>query len=308
MINKTSLTNWALLMGLVFLWGTSFMFISVSVETVDPLSIVFYRVLLGAIVLTMIVYAKGLRLPLSLLAWSVFMVFGIVGNLLPFFLISWGQQSVNSGVAGMIMAIMPLMTMLLAHYFVEGEDLNRYKIIGFTLGVTGITILLGPVFEGGGRAVLSGIGIFIAATSYAVNSILVRRLPQYNPIVAGAGMLIAATITLLPIWWLFAPAYSANVSMKSMISVIWLGIGPTGIASVILFTVIKRAGPTFLSTINYMIPVVAFFTGAIILSEPIEWHSILALTTILSGIALTRFRADRNLQALSENSPKASLK
>jgi len=299
-MDKTSLTNWALLMCLVFLWGTSFMFVSVSVATVDPLSIVFFRVLLGALVLTVIVYAMGLRLPLSLKAWLVFMVFGIVGNLLPFFLISWGQQSVNSGVAGMIMAIMPLITMLLAHYFVEGESLNRYKILGFALGITGISILLGPVFEGGGRAVLSGFAIFIAATSYAVNTILVRRLPNYNPIVAGAGMLIAATITLLPIWLLLAPGYSESISTKSMISVIWLGIGPTGIASIILFTVIKRAGPTFLSTINYMIPVVAFFTGAIILSEPVEWHSILALITILSGIALTRFRVNQVLTANSK--------
>jgi len=78
-----------------------------------------------------------------------------------------------------------------------------------------------------------------------------------------------------------------------MNAVIWLGIGPTGIATIILFAVIERAGPTFLSTINYMIPVVAFFTGALILSEPIEWHSILALITILSGIALTRFRANQ---------------
>jgi len=293
MDTKTTLINWALLMCLVFLWGTSFMFISVSVETVDPLSIVFYRVVLGALVLTLIAYARGLRLPLSPTAWLVFTIFGFFGNLLPFFLISWGQQSVNSGIAGMIMAIMPLMTMIMAHYFVEGEDLNRYKIIGFVLGITGISILLGPVFEGGGRAVLSGIAIFIAATSYAVNTILVRRLPHYNPLVAGAGMLIAASITLLPIWLFFAPGYSDSFSTKSLLSVAWLGIGPTGIASVILFMVIKRAGPTFLSTINYMIPVVAFFTGAIILSEPVEWHSILALITILSGIALTRYRANQ---------------
>lgn len=267
------------------------MFISVSVETVDPLSVVFFRVVLGAVVLALVVYAKGLRLPVSIKAWLAFFLMGFVGNLLPFFLISWGQQSVNSGVAGMIMAIMPLMTMLLAHYFVDGENLNRYKIIGFTLGITGITILLGPVFEGGGRAVLSGFAIFIAATSYAVNSILVRRLPRYSPLVAGTGVLIAASITMLPLWAVLAPADLGGISLKSMNAVIWLGIGPTGIATIILFSVIERAGPTFLSTINYMIPVVAFFTGALILSEPMEWHSILALITILSGIALTRFRA-----------------
>jgi len=290
---RTMLINWALLLCLVFLWGTSFMFISVSVETVDPFSIVFFRVVLGALVLVLVVYSRGLRLPLSINAWLAFLLMGFLGNLLPFFLISWGQQSVNSGVAGMIMAIMPLMTMLLAHYFVEGENLNRYKIIGFTLGITGITILLGPVFEGGGRAVLSGIAIFIAATSYAVNTILVRRLPRFSPLVAGAGVLVAASITMLPIWILLAPADTGGISLKSMNAVIWLGIGPTGIATIILFAVIERAGPTFLSTINYMIPVVAFFTGTLILSEPIEWHSILALITILSGIALTRFRANQ---------------
>ena len=293
MNSRTSLINWALLLGRVFLWGTSFMFISVSVETVDPLSIVFYRLVLGALVLLLVMFARGLRLPLSLNAWLAFILMGVVGNLLPFFLISWGQKSVNSGVAGMIMAIMPLMTMLLAHYFVEGENLNRFKVMGFTLGITGIAILLGPVFEGGDRAVLSGIAIFIAATSYAVNSILVRRLPRFSPLVASTGVLIAASITTLPLWLWFAPAHTADISLKSMSAVIWLGIGPTGFATIILFAVIERAGPTFLSTINYMIPVVAFFTGAIILSEPIEWQSIIALITILGGIALTRFRASQ---------------
>jgi drug/metabolite transporter (DMT)-like permease len=287
---RTTLINWSLLLGLVFLWGTSFLFISISVETVDPYSIVFYRVVLGALILIVAVYAKGQRLPTSLNAWLAFLLMGAVGNLLPFFLISWGQQSVNSGVAGMIMAIMPLMTMLLAHYFVDGENLNRYKITGFILGITGITILLGPVFEGGGRELLSGIAIFFAATSYAVNSILVRRLPRYSPLVAGAGVLIAASISMLPLWLIMAPTDSTDISLKSIYSVIWLGIGPTGIATIILFAVIARAGPTFLSTINYMIPVVAFFAGALFLSEPIEWHSIMALVTILSGIALTRFR------------------
>jgi drug/metabolite transporter (DMT)-like permease len=293
MDSRSTLVNWSLLMSLVFLWGTSFMFISISVETLDPYSIVFYRLVLGSLVLVLVCYAKGLRLPVSVNAWLAFLLMGFVGNLFPFYLIAWGQQSVHSGVAGMIMAIMPLMTMLLAHYFIAGENLNRYKIIGFTLGITGITILLGPVFEGGGRAAVGGFAIFIAATSYAVNTILVRRLPRFSPLVAGTGVLIAASITMLPLWLWLAPIGTTGISLRSINSVIWLGIGPTGIATIILFAVIDRAGPTFLSTINYMIPVVAFFAGALVLSEPIEWHSILALVTILSGIALTRFRVNQ---------------
>jgi len=267
------------------------MFTAISVETIDPISIVFFRVLIGAIILTIAVYIKRLQLPFSLNAWLIFVLFGIVGNSLPFFLISWGQQTVNSGIAGMIMAVMPLITMILAHYFVEGEVLSRYKIFGFVLGLSGVSILLGPVFEGGFHAVISGMAIFIAATSYAVNSILVRRLPRFNPIVAGAGVLIAASVFVLPIWLFQQHNNFDQISLRSALSVVWLGIGPTGIATIILFLVIERAGPSFLSTINYLIPVVAFFAGVMILSEPIDNSSIIALIIILLGIALTRFRS-----------------
>jgi len=297
MNSRVTLTNWLLLMTLVLLWGTSFMFIAISVETVDPLTIVFARVFIGAIFLVAIVYAKGLRLPYTRQAWYAFFVMGFMGNALPFFLITWGQLSVNSGIAGMIMAIMPLMTMLLAHYFIQGETLNRYKIIGFLLGLGGIILLLGPIFEGGGQAVFGGIAIFIAAASYAVNTILVRRLPKFNPIVGAAGVLIVASLIMLPIWLLKAPPITDQISSSSMISVLWLGIGPTAIATLVLFAVIERAGPTFLSTINYMIPVVAFFSGAFILSEPFELSSLFALAIILSGIAFTRFRASHNSRA-----------
>lgn len=274
------------------LWGTSFVFTAISVESVDPLTVVFSRVLIAALILTSVVYLKGYRLPFDGKTWFAFTIMGFFGSVFPFFLITWGQLSVNSGIAGMIMAIMPLMTMLLAHYFIVGENLNRYKVIGFTFGITGIAILLGPVFEGGGRAVLGGIAIFIAATSYAVNTILVRRLPRFSPMVGAAGVMIAASITILPIWLTQTTLDVEQLSLRSINSVIWLGIGPTAVATMILFAVIERAGPTFLSTINYMIPVVAFFSGAYILSEPVEISSLFAMVIILSGIALTRFRAN----------------
>ncbi|MCP4127063.1 MAG: DMT family transporter, partial [Gammaproteobacteria bacterium] len=121
-----------------------------------PAAVVFYRLALGAVVLSLVVYARGDSLPLQWQAWAGFLVMAIFGNALPFFLIAWGQQTVDSGVAGMIMAIMPLLTMVFAHYLVEGERLNRYKLIGFTLGITGVILLLGPVFSGGGRAFWSG--------------------------------------------------------------------------------------------------------------------------------------------------------
>ena len=288
-MDRSSLINWALLFGLVALWGTSFLVIAISVDTIDPISIVFYRLVLGALVLALVVFARGQKFPRNARIWGGFLLMAIAGNALPFFLITWGQQTIDSGVAGMIMAIMPLMTMVFAHYLVKGETLNRYKIIGFIMGITGVTLLLGPVFEGGARALLSGLAIFTAATCYAVNAILIKRLPRFSPMVGACGVLIMASLVILPIWLVMAPDNN-NISEDSMLAVIWLGIGPTGIATIILFSVIDRAGPTFLSTINYLVPVVAFLCGAWLLSEPASWHHFVALGTILSGIAITRIR------------------
>jgi len=289
MQSRASIINWSLLMALVALWGSSFLFTAVSVATVDPISVVFYRLTLGALVLALVVFARGQSFPRGLRVWVGFLMMAIAGNALPFFLISWGQQTIDSGIAGMIMAIMPLMTMVFAHYLVEGETLNRYKIIGFSLGITGVALLLGPVFEGGVRALLSGLAIFTAATCYAVNAILIKRLPRFSPMVGACGVLIMASLVVLPFWLVLAPANN-SISENSMLAVIWLGIGPTGIATIILFSVIDRAGPTFLSTINYLVPVVAFFCGAWLLSEPVSWHHFVALGAILGGIAITRIR------------------
>ena len=266
------------------------MFISVSLQDFSPVGIVSLRVLIAAIILTLFMVVKGLRLPVDPLAWVVFLLLGIMGNLLPFLLISIGQKDISSGIAGLLMAFMPLATMVLAHYFVIGESLNRFKILGFVLGITGVAIVLWPSLVGAHSNLLSGLLILLAAISYAINTILVRRLPSYNPVVTAAGVMIVSSMIIVPFWlWQDLP-WQQSYSLKATLSVLWLGIGPTAFATIFLFAVIATAGPTFLSYINYVIPVVAYFTGALILGEAIEWHSLAAMLLIIMGIALTRKR------------------
>ncbi|MEH6651098.1 MAG: DMT family transporter [Motiliproteus sp.] len=297
------LTNWILLLCLVFLWGTSFVVTAISVESITPIGIVALRVLLGALVLVAALRLKRLTLPRERIAWGVFLLMGMVGNLLPFFLIAWGQQSITSGMAGVIMAIMPLATMILAHYFVAGENLNRFKLLGFGVGIGGIILLLGPVFGGERHEVLGAIAVLVAACSYALNTVLAHQLPSYSPLMTGAGVLIASSLVAVPIWLYQSGAVALllrapgdvfslldGVRVDSLVALIWLGIGPTGIATLIYFNVIQRAGPSFLSTINYLIPAVAFFTGALVLNEPVTVQNLLALGLVLLGIALTRYR------------------
>ncbi len=284
--------NWLALLALIALWGTSFMFITLALKGFSPLGIVACRILLAALVLSGVMSLKGARLPTAPYAWLVFFILGIIGNLLPFYLITWGQQEVSSGIAGLLMAIMPLATMILAHYLVAGEDLNRFKVAGFLLGISGVLLVLWPSIVGGSSTLFSSILILLAALAYAFNSILVRRLPQSEPLVSVAGVMISASVLIVPLWLFQETPWRQEQTypLTAVLSLLWLGVGPTALATLLLFAVISSAGPSFLSNINYVIPVVAYFTGALILGEAIEWHSIAALTLIIAGIALTRRR------------------
>jgi drug/metabolite transporter (DMT)-like permease len=289
-IYTPTVKDWLSLLLLILLWGTSFMFTAVSLQSFSPLGIVSLRVLIAAIILTLFMYAKGLRLPDDPFAWAMFLLLGIMGNLLPFILIATGQKDISSGIAGLLMAFMPLATMILAHYFVLGESLNRFKILGFVLGITGVAIVLWPSLVGAHSNLLSGLLILLATFSYAINTILVKRLPSYNSAVTVAGVMIVCSVAIVPFWlWQDLP-WQQSYSLKASLSVLWLGIGPTAFATIILFAVIVTAGPTFLSYINYVIPVVAYFTGALLLGEVIEWQSLAAMLLIILGIALTRKR------------------
>jgi len=289
---RPNLLDWLYLLCLIFLWGTSFMVTAIAVESVSPMGVVALRVLLGALVLFPVVALRGLKFPRNAGVWGGFFLLAVGGYLAPFYLIAWGQQEIDSGIAGVLMAVMPLVTMVLAHFFVPGERLNLFKLSGFILGITGVTLLLGPTIEGGGGEVLRGLAVLGAAVCYAVNTILARRLPHFNPLVTGAGVLVAASLIVVPVWAMQELAgQGISFSRESMLALVWLGVAPTGLATIVYFAVIGRAGPSFLSNINYLIPVVAFFTGVWILSEPVTGTSLFSLAIILTGIALTRYRA-----------------
>ena len=289
MTKQQPLGDWLLLGGLIALWSTSFIFIEISLESFTPIGIVTVRMLLGAAVLIGVLMYKKQKLPTDIKSWLVLLVFAVFGTMLPFYLISVGQQTITSGMAGLLMAVMPLATMVLAHYFVPEESLNRYKLIGFALGITGVAIVLYPAATGGSNAVVGILIVLMASLSYGLNSILVRRLPSFEPVVAGAGTLIVSSVVMTPIWLIEGIPWQQSVSAGAWWSLLWLGIVQTGLAMIVYFAIIGRAGPTFLANINYVIPVLAYFAGALLLGEVIEVTGIAALVLIIGGVAVTRY-------------------
>ncbi len=280
--------HWILFACLSLLWGTSFLNIAVSLRSFTPEQIVGWRLILAALVLLLVMLYQNKRLPLKLIEWGKFALFACLGNLLPYWLIAHGQQTVTSGMAGLLMAIMPLATMLLAHWFIAGEKLTRNRIIGFIMGIMGVAFVLWPSLVSGNNSWFGALIILLAAFSYAVNTILLRLQAPPDISVLSTGIMISAAIMGAFVWpdmWLVD---WQNVATESLISLIWLGLVPTGLASVIYLTLVKQAGPYFVSNNNYIIPVIAYLSGAAFLAEPVAVVDFIAMAVILAGIAISR--------------------
>jgi len=284
-INKRS---YQLLGLLVIVWGSSFLLIDRALLFFTPEQVVGYRLVIGAITMFAIALYYGKSFPRSITPWLHFIVYAVIGNILPYLLIATGQLTITSGMAGLLMAFMPLVTLVLAHIFLPNDKLTRFKILGFIIGISGVLFILGPSINNGNNTFFGILLVLGAACAYAINTIIASRLPSYDPLVSSASVLLVASLLSFFIWPNIFFINFSNIPFISGVSILLLGALPTGIAAFLYFIIINTAGATFLSNINYLIPVVAFFLGALLLGEDILWQNILALLLIISGIFISR--------------------
>jgi drug/metabolite transporter (DMT)-like permease len=286
--------DWTLLGLLVAMWGTSFLFTKIAVASIPPATLVAARLAIAALMLTALASVAGLSLPPAGAIWARFFSLGLVGNALPFFLISWGQERIDSGLAGILMAIMPLATLVLAHFWVRGERMTRRRLAGFGLGFAGIVVLTGPeaLLQLGGAAtdIARQLAVLGGALCYAVNAIMARRMPPMHVLVVSAGVTITASALMVPVAVIADVPWRLSPSALSAAAAVWLGVVSTATATIVYFRIITAAGPTFLSLINHLIPVVALVSGVVVLGEQPPLSSLTALVIILSGIALSQWK------------------
>ena len=290
--------DWMLFAVLVALGGSSFAFIRMAVETVPPPVVATARLWIGAIFMFAVMRLAGRRFPRLVvatgagprlhLAWAYMLAVSLIGYAVPFLIFPWAQQFVVSGLAGVYMAFMPIWTIALAFLF-AGEKLNRWKIAGFALGFAGVMILMGPdVVAGAARSdLLAQAGLLVATLCYAVSVVISRRAPAIRPRVFACATVLGGAILTAPAL-LFADIDPSAWSAKSVLSVCVLGIGPTGLAGLIIIILVKRVGASFMALANYLTPVWAVALGAAAFEERLEATTVLALGVILAGVALSR--------------------
>ena len=293
---QSTVKHWALLGYLVLVWGFAFALIAVALESFHPLFIVWCRLWMGALIVWCVCRWRHQRWRLGREWWPRLTLLSLTGNIIPFSLIAWAEQSVPSAEVGILMALMPIATLLLAHWLLEHEPLTWRRFAGVVVGFAGVALLVGDdLFSAGASGQWPGqVAALLATVSYAFNGVYAKRLPAQEPVALSVGTLgIGSILLAVPaLWAQFAgPGFDVTVGATSVLIV--LGVMATGVATWCYFVVVTERGPGFLSTINYLIPAVAFAAGTVLLAEPWGWEHLIALGMILVGVSLIQVRQAR---------------
>ena len=294
---KPDLLSWLCLITLAIIWGVNFIFIKISVEDVGATNNVFFRLLLAALVLSTYLRSTGKKLPLSKYNVLFYLILGFLGLALPFFLISSAEIYIDSGLAGLLMSPMPLITLSLSALILKDEVINRTKILAFVIAFLGLIVLFGPknlLALGGSNKIefISQILVLIAAFCYGTNAVLSKLAPKIDASAMATGVSIGSLFFITPFAFFYEPFYLVNFTNEAILAIIIQGVFGTAIASILFFKIIELKGPVFLSLINFMIPPVAFFAGVLFLSEQIKINALLALLMILGALYINYRSSD----------------
>ena len=283
-------------LGLTALWGFSFLFIKVCTRFLDPLQTTFGRLALGALVLLSYLVLTGRRPVTQWKATKHLALCALLAQSIPFTLFAWSEHYISSVAAGLVNSTMSLWTGLLAIAILPEEKLNRFRTFGLVLGTIGVMVLLGvwdTTFRGTWLAYLA---CGLATIGYAIAVLWTKRFVTplgLDPIGAVATQLvIAATISgVVSLLFSQRPTYWP---IEGLFSLFMLGAAGTGLALVLNFVIIHRAGAMASSTVTYSIPIVSTIAGVVILGEAVHWYEPVGAIFILVGIAIVQRLIPRN--------------
>jgi len=279
---------------MVIVWGSAFTLVSIGVKYISPLWLVTYRLIIGAIIVIIYVKFKGLNLPnIRDKRWIWYFAMGLIGMVIPFFLLSTGQVIIDSGLTAIMVGTMPLITVILAHFFTN-EKLSITKIIGFIFGFIGIVILFLPsdfsieITENW----FSQLIIIIAAFCYAVTTIIAKRAPD-TPATIGACMMLICAATACLFVALLTGFPSSMPPLLGILTAFGLGVGSTAFASILLLYIIDQTGPSTVAKINYFVPLASVIFGVIILDEILSIRIFIAFVIILIGMFISQIKKSK---------------
>ena len=283
-MREPKLIDYVLLTILALIWSSAFFNIKIATYSYGPVTIAFLRTFFGAIPVIGLCLFKKIKIEAFSKDWYWFAIIGIINLVLPFFLIAYGVQKVQSNLAAILMASTPLSATVLAHFFIDNEKINLIKVLGILVGFSGIVFLFSDNILINENNFLSALIIFFASTFYVIGGILTLKVSNKKNENVTASILIWATIFLIPVAAFVEKPWNLNPSTDSTISIIYLGIVATGLAWLLRFRILKKNGLVFQAQVAYLIPIFGIILSYIFLKEIITPKVLVSVAAIIVGI------------------------
>jgi len=286
--------NWLVFIALGLMWGSSYLFIKLAVDDFGTFTLVALRLLVGAALLWVVIRLAHQPLPRRPRMYGHLLVMAIVNITIPFLLITWAEQSVDSSLAAILTSPVPLFAIVLSAVFLADEPIRVNGVIGLIVGFIGVIIITSPGLTGSGGSIAGEIALLGAALSYAVGAVYSRRnvrgLPPMVPAVFQVtfAAIITGTLALA-----FEHPWTATPDTEAILSILWLGIFGSGLAYLLVFRLFANWGATRTTLIAYVIPPVGIILGFLVLHEPIDARILLGTALVVSGVGLVNSRFGR---------------
>ena len=280
--------DYFLLTVLALIWASAFFNIKIATYSYGPLTIAFLRILFGAIPVVLLCYIKKIKIEAFSKDWCWFAAIGIINLVIPFFLIAYGVQKVQSNLAAILMASTPLTAAGLAHFFTKNEKINFTKFTGVLIGFSGIVFLFSDNILINENNIFSAFLILFGSCFYVIGGLLTIKISNKENENVTASILIWGALVLMPICLLLEQPWNLNPRLDSTLSLIYLGIFSTGIAWLLRFYILKHNGLVFQAQVAYLIPIFGVILGFLILNEAITSKVIISLISVIIGIYIVK--------------------
>ena len=287
-MKEPKILDYALLTILALIWSSAFFNIKIATYSYGPVTIAFLRTFFGAIPVVGLCLVKKIKIEAFSKDWYWFAAIGMINLVIPFFLIAYGVQKVQSNLAAILMASTPLSATVLAHFFTDNEKINLTKILGVLVGFSGIVFLFSDNILINESNFTSALLILIGSTFYVVGGLLTLKISNKKNENVTASILIWGTIFLIPITIFTEKPWNLNPSIDSTISLVYLGVVATGLAWLLRFRILKTNGLVFQAQVAYLIPIFGIILGYIFLKELITPKVLISVVAVIIGIYLVK--------------------
>ena len=291
-------SDYLILVLLSLIWASAFFNIKIATYSYGPITIAFLRIFFGMIPVLLLCFYKKIKIEVFSKDWKWFAAIGVINLVIPFFLIAYGVQKVQSNLAAILMSTTPISATILAHLFIDKEKINLVKILGIILGFLGIVYLFSENLLINDENLFSALMILVGSTFYVIGGILTLKISHKKNENVTASILIWGTIFVCPISLIIEQPWNLNPSLESTLSLIYLGVFPTGIAWLLRFMILKRNGLVFQSQVAYLIPIFGVILGYLFLKELVTSKILISLFVVILGIYFVKKSGDKKIEGI----------